>query len=444
MKPLRILGLAALVVLGGLLSFRVHGLPQRAAAVPDRTPRATVDPITQPAPVAGSLAALEERLRKSPGDPDVGARLGIAYLQLARETNDAAAYGRADQLLRSTLERAPDSLDATLGAGSLALARHRFREALRLGRRGLALTGGYSAPALGVVGDAQLELGRYREAFATFERMGALRPGLAAYARQSYEQELRGDLDAAILLMREAVRAGAGATENTNWARAQLGLLELKAGQIDAAEATFRAALAVQPSYGRAEAGLGAVAVARGDLDAAERAYARAAAHLPLPEIVAGYGDVQMARGDLRGARDSYALVRYELDQYAAAGGDADLERAAFDAAHPEGVDPAATVALARRALAARPSIHAHDALAWALYRAGDCAAARRESRAALALGSVDPLLRYHAAAIAACDGRRSEARRQLRTLLARTPRFHPLEAEAARSLLATLEEVRP
>ena len=63
-------------------------------------------------------------------------------------------------MLRRAL--ALDSKDylAVSGLGSLALSRHRFREALVLGRQAEALNP-YSARAYGVIGDALVELGRY-------------------------------------------------------------------------------------------------------------------------------------------------------------------------------------------------------------------------------------------------------------------------------------------
>ena len=59
---------------------------------------------------------------------------------------------------------------------------------------------------------------------------------------------------------------------------------------------------------------------------------------------------------------------------------------------------------------AATPTVRAADALAWALHRLGRDDEAKRSSDEALRLGSRDPLLRYHAGAIAAaarrCGGR--------------------------------------
>ena len=50
---------------------------------------------------------------------------------------------------------------------------------------------------LGIMGDAQTELGRYDQALATVQRMVDLRPDLASYSRVSYQRELHGDLPGA-------------------------------------------------------------------------------------------------------------------------------------------------------------------------------------------------------------------------------------------------------
>jgi len=65
--------------------------------------------------------------------------LGLAYQQRARETGDPTYYTKSDEALHRALTIAPRDLLATSGLGSLALSRHRFREALVLGRRAHAI-----------------------------------------------------------------------------------------------------------------------------------------------------------------------------------------------------------------------------------------------------------------------------------------------------------------
>ncbi|MDX6540077.1 MAG: hypothetical protein QOI71_1687 [Gaiellales bacterium] len=434
-----VLGIAAIVTAGGLLAGLRGGDDSSTTQAAPSAVRATLDPVTSLTGDATQVSELQSRLQLHPANARLEGDLGIAYLQRARETNDPSYYAKASTLLDRSLARDPGGVDATIGAGSLALSYHDFREALRLGQRALALSHGFSPPALAMIGDASVALGRYGQGFAAFARLGHLRPGLVAYARLSYARELQGDVAGATRLMRRAVDAGSGAPENTQWTRVQLATLLLKSGHTGAAAKEFRHALALLPNYARAEAGLGAVAVARGDLAKAQRWYERAASHLPLPDIVAQLGDVRAARGNRTGARAAYALVGVENALFIRAGGNADLETALFDASHPGAMTRPAVVTLARKALARRPSVYGHDALAWALYSAGKCHQALPQAKLANRLGTVDPQLSWHLGAIAACAGEKALARTALRKALTRTPRFHPLDAPAAQRLLARL-----
>jgi tetratricopeptide (TPR) repeat protein len=431
-------GAAVCLVAGGL--FAVRGGDGQTAAAPPAPPavRANVDPLTTVIGAAGQVAELQKAVKVRPDDAALVARLGLAYLQQARESGDPSYYPKADDLLRRARTLEPASLDAVVGLGSLALSRHDFHGALQLGQEAVGLTGGFSPAAKAIVGDAEIELGRYPQAFKTIDELGEQRPSLVSYARQSYALELQGDLQGAADLMADAVAGGAGGGEGTQWTRVQHAALLIKLGRLDDAEQELEHALAALPAYARAEAGLGAVAVARGDLATAERWYRQAAGHLPLAEILVALGDVQTARGETAAAKNSYALVSAEQNLFRAAGGNADLELALFDADHG---DRAEAVRLGRIAVGERPSVYAHDALGWALYRSGDCRAALPEARAANRLESADPILAYHLGAIAACAGERSEAIGALRRAQGRNPRFHPLFGPDAARLLATLGE---
>ena len=67
------------------------------------------------------------------------ALVGLAELQLARETGDPSHYVRAEESFRRALEIDHDNIEALIGQGTLALARHDFAGALEIGERALAL-----------------------------------------------------------------------------------------------------------------------------------------------------------------------------------------------------------------------------------------------------------------------------------------------------------------
>ena len=76
------------------------------------------------------------------------------------------------------------------------------------------------------------------------------------------------------------------------------------------------------------------------------------------------------------------------------------------------------------------------DALAWSALKAGKVREAQAAINEALRLGTQDAKLLYHAGMIAHAAGERDVARRHLERALKISPRFDPLQAEAARKLL--------
>src|SRR3954471_2809409 len=176
---------AAALLLGGAL----HGSPA-ASSAPVVRPPAGDDTATQ-------IAKLQGELRTSGDDVYALDALGLAYQQRARETGDPTYYTKSDEVLRRALRLAPRDLVATSGLGSLALSRHRFGEALVLGRKAHAISP-TTALNYGITGDALVELGRYPEAFEAFDTMATLRPGLSSYARVSHGLELLGRVPEAI------------------------------------------------------------------------------------------------------------------------------------------------------------------------------------------------------------------------------------------------------
>lgn len=343
--------------------------------------------------------------------------LGLRYQQLARVTGAPENYGPSERALTRALDLDPQNVDALLGLAALAASRHRFDEALVLGRRVLALRPD-SAAAYGIVGDANLELGRYRAAFAAFDRAVALKPNASAYARVSYARELLGRTDAAIDAMKLAVDAAGGAGEPAAWARFQLGNLYLSRGRLSEAELRFREALVFEPRYANAFAGLGAVAETRGRLRAATSLYRRALSIAPVPDVAVSLGDALSRLGRRAAAELAYArAVRLE-ERFAAAGGRNDLETAMFDLDHDRNVADA--LRRARAGYAERPSIEGEHVLAWALYKNGRCAEARRHSIRHLRLGTPDLDGLYHRSLIERCLGNPEAAAaftRRLRSL---------------------------
>lgn len=347
--------------------------------------------------------------------PDAEAReahrltvLGLSYQSRARGTGDPSFYGHAEQALRRSIELRPaDGLTLTALAG-LAASRHRFADALTLARRAVAANPS-SAEARGLLGDALLELGRYRAAFAAFDRSVSLKPTAAGYARISYARELLGRTGAAKAAMRMAVGAAGPVDDEAAWALVQLGNLDLERGRLGRAERSFAAALARSPGYAPALAGRARAASWEGRDDQAARLFGRALAARPLPEFAVGLGDVLLRLGRQDEAERAFRRAERLEDAFAANGGANELETALFDLDH--GRRLADALVRARVGRNARPSVEGEHVLAWALYHDGRCVEARRHSVRALRLGTKDWGAMIHRSLIERCLGNERSAK---------------------------------
>jgi tetratricopeptide (TPR) repeat protein len=427
---------AALFVAGGIGLFRsTVGDGARGPA-----PKAAVSADTLLAPAIGgsldqTIENLQSRLRVLPTDWQAFASLGLAYVQQARVTADPSYYPKAQGVLRRSLglER-EDNFAAMVGMAALAAARHDFAGALRWGEQAKAINP-YNGNVYGVIGDAQVELGRYRDAFATFQTMVDTRPGVASYARVSYARELMGDVPGAVQAM-EAARDIAGTPADAAWASYQLGELYFNQGDLAAAAHAYARGVDTDADYVPPFAGLAKVAWARGHLHEAIDGYTDVVARYPAPEYVIALGDLYTAAGQPEQADRQYALVHAEEQLFRANGVNIDLELALFDAAHG---DPAGALAAARDEWAKRHSVHVADAYAWALHADGRDAEAAVYARKAMALGYRNALFAFHAGMIQLELGNRAEARRLLSDAVRINPHFSIQYAPLAQATLAAI-----
>jgi tetratricopeptide (TPR) repeat protein len=436
MNPKFLVGIAAVavaaiaVLFGGLLSGSKAG---RSEAVAPEAAAGRLIAGFSPGDTAAYAAQLEGRVAADPADVQSLVLLGLAYQQRARESGDPSFYPRSGAALSRAARLDPKNDLATVGLASLAASRHRFEQARFLAERARRRAPDSAFP-LGVLGDALVELGRYRKAFAVFDRMAALRPNLASYSRVSYARELLGDPHGAIRAMRLAVGAGAGTVEPIAWTLVQLGNLYFENGRLRLAIRSYREALVHFPGYVHAEAALGKVAAARGRYGEAIARYGRAVEQLPLPQYEGALGDVLRAAGRDRESRGAFSAVEAIQRLLEANGVRTELETALFDLDH--GRRPADALARARLAYAERKSIEAEDVLAWALYVNGRCNEARAHSARALRLGTRDALKLFHRGMIERCLDERAAERSFLRRALAINPHFSLLYVRVAERAL--------
>jgi tetratricopeptide (TPR) repeat protein len=357
---------------------------------------------------AALAAQLESRVATNPLDTKALVLLGLAYQQRARETGDPAFYEPSDRALERAKQLEPRNHLALAGLAALAASRHRFGEARRFARRALAVNP-YAAGAWGILGDAEVETGRYEAAFAAFDRMVSIRPTTAAYARISYARELLGQTRAAAAAMRRAVVAAAANPEPAAWALTHLGNLVAEEGRLGRADRHYRHALAVMPGYAPALAGRARIELWRGNHGSSVRLWQAALDTQTVPEYAVGLGDALARTGDAAAAERAYERAESLEARFAANGGRNQLETALFDLDH--GGNYTGALARARVGQRLRPSVEGEHVLAWALYKNGRCGEAREHSIRALHIGTKDWGAMLHRSLIEECLGNQKAAR---------------------------------
>lgn len=407
-------------------------------------PLATTNTIIPPQQTIAqqNIETLQAKLQRQPDNPLLLADLGLAYLQRVRETGDSTYYTLAAQALDEALRQEPEQLNALIGQGTLALARHDFTAALEWGQQAAALNP-YGAEPLAIMVDAYVELGRYDEAVATLQILVNTKPGIAAYSRVSYLRELHGDIDGAIAAMRQAAETGSPGQEATAWAQTQLANLYLGQGKLADAEKIYTETLYYNPDYPFAQAGLGRLAAANGDYTQAIALLLPLTERYPLPEFIIALGDYYTLNGQPEQAARQYELVYLMQALNEGAGMDMELEIALFEADHSGESQrtPAEVVTLAQAAYERRPSVEAADVLAWALYKNGEYETAWDYSQEALRLGTRSARYHYHTAVIADALGNTAAAQTHLTAALEIDPHlsFSPLYAPQAHALSNSL-----
>jgi tetratricopeptide (TPR) repeat protein len=251
---------------------------------------------------------------------------------------------------------------------------------------------------------------------------------------------LRGDTTGAIQKAEaaDADAVAAGITgPSLSWYAYLAGTMHLAAGAPETAATWFDRAIAAWPQSYLALAGKARAAAAVGDLDAAIDGYRAAIAIAPQPDALAALGDLLALRGDDRGAREQYDTVVAIARLQGSGGLVFNRQLVLFDVNHDREV--AAALELADTELVARRDIYGYDAQAWALLANGRAADADAAMTKALALGTRDAMLLYHAGEIARAVGDSARARDLLEQALTLRGALDPLSASRARASLGAL-----
>ena len=361
-------------------------------------------------PGDSGIRFLENRVRRDPDDFIAWNQLAERYHRELRRTGD-------DRFIRLEIEAAEKSLKAIpapqnpAGLAALAQARltaHRFAEARAAAEQLRGILPGKIRP-LELLADAAIELGDYEDARKISDELAKLEGAeLSAAARLAKLAIVEGKPERAREhfekgLAHSAERA-ATEPEIVAWFHLQLGELAFKSGDWDAVERHYAAAGEVWPDGYSVVDHLAELRGAQGRTEEAIALYEKLAARIPRPEFFQALGDLHVIAAQPEKAAAWHARAEAAYLQSVKDGAVHFYHHlAGFYADSKE--DAAQAVEWARKDLALRQSIYAHDALAWALYKKGEGAEAAAECAKALATGTRDPHLLYHAAMIRMATG---------------------------------------
>jgi tetratricopeptide (TPR) repeat protein len=173
-------------------------------------------------------------------------------------------YAQAEDAVKKSLELAPNNFDTEKIRVSILLGEHEYPAALEAAKT-LNKRVPDDVMVYGLLTDANVELGNYKDAEDSAQWMLNLRPGnLPALIRAARLRELFGDAEGAYELLDLAYQS-TPPTETGERASilTQMGHLRLASGNTDAAERLFQQALTLFPNYPSALGNLAQVRIAQ-------------------------------------------------------------------------------------------------------------------------------------------------------------------------------------
>ncbi len=434
------LGLAVVLFLAAAIVGRGGDDATQQTAEPlARSDVLSVAEVANSGDLTATITALQARLERLPADSEAWAALGSAYIQQARITGNPGYYDQASGALARSLEEQPeDNYSALTGQSALAAARHDFASALKLARQSRRINS-FSAATEGMLVDALVELGRYREATKAAQRMVDLKPAVPSYTRVSYIFELRGELQGARFAMQEALKV-AYSPDDKAFALFQLGELAFNAGDFETAAQHYASGMELAPSFVPLLYGQAKAAAALGDTGQAVSDFQTVVDRLPLPGYLKEYADLLTSLGRDDEAEQQRELITAQQQILEAAGVDLDSELALYAA---DAGEAETSLQAAERAFAKRKGIFTEDAYAWALHVNGRDRDALPHIRRAQRLGTKSALLAYHQGAIEEALRKDAAAAESYARALDINPYFSPLQAPLARQALSELRAAR-
>ena len=391
-----VVGIAAT---GGSLLLRARSA-RPVSPMPRYTPAQMLD---------SNIAFYEGVARRDPTGGMALGQLALFYMRRARATGDYQDVLRSESAARKSLgNRGAHNTRARQALAASLLSEHRFGDALGVAQD-LAGRDASSAAFRASVGEIQMELGHYDDARASFASVAGNTSDLSVAPRLARWLELEGHPDSAYRLMNASLLAVVDRrdvpAEQKAWFWLRLGDLQLRRGRIGEAAIDYQNGLAAHPDDYRLLTATAKLEGARHEWRKAIDFGERAVAVSFDPATLGVMSDAWAALGDSAKANEYAHAMEIAVSKQATA---YHREWSLFLLNH--GLRVPEVLAKTQEELRTRQDIYGYDALAWALHASGRDGEARDAMRHALALGTQDAMLFYHAAIIDRALGKRDMA----------------------------------
>ncbi|HMA02928.1 MAG TPA: tetratricopeptide repeat protein [Gemmatimonadaceae bacterium] len=405
--PIRYRSLA-LVLVGAAAAGGAAMLQSRSA------PATATKPGFTPAQLLDSNIAFYEGVARR--DPSGGMALGqlaLFYMRRARATGDYQDVLRSEAAARRSLEhRDAHNTRARQALAASLLSEHRFGDALGIAQD-LSDRDASNAAFRASLGEIQMELGHYRDARATFASVAGNASDLSVAPRLARWAELEGHPDESYRLLNASLLAIIDRKdvpdEQKAWFWLRIGDLQFRRGRLDEAASDYRRGLAAHTDDYRLLSAMAKLEGARrrwhDAIDYGERSVAVSFD----PATLGVMSDAYAALGDSAKANEYAHAMEIAVSRQATA-----YHRAWSLFLLDHGRRVSEVLAKAQEEVGTRQDIYGYDVVAWALHASHRNQEAREAMNHALALGTQDAMLFYHAAEIDRALGRRDVAAREL------------------------------
>lgn len=350
------------------------------------------------------VAELNQKIAANSNDIKSRLQLATIYITEARITGQHGYYDPAIyNILDGVLALDPKNFEAYVYKASVKMSQHQFSEGKELAEKARVINAD-NAYVYGMLVDANVELGNYKEAILMSDKMQSIKPSLEAYSRASYLREIFGDYPGAKQAMKMALAAGVPGSESGEWTRTILGDLYLNTGELDSAEMLYKISLEVRPDFPNAEMGLAKVEKARKNYDSAIAHTEAAIRIVSEAPYVAFLGELYLLKGDKNKAEEISndvvdLLEKAEKEQSNSASkhnGNRELATAYLNAGK---LDKA--LEYAQNDLKLRPeNIDANELVGWIAYLKGDNTLAKASAEKMLTTNTMNANSLYKAALI--------------------------------------------